>query len=236
MVLTNVLIFQGSYLDIKSMKEELYAFQKNKKKSKYYNNKITPFIKKFMIHEEIECNYVYQLNVTFDYTKTNLKELIDTFQSAQLETAHMCSNEKREIWIVNKPEYIKEFHLIPTFAINQILLDYMHYKESSIILDSFETIKYDRNDHQIMVNEKKLTPDELIDLLFNKTIKGIQFFEILDQFINNFHEKCINNYEDIYSIHKEHISNEEPSPFGLFIVTFGILAILFILLKVMHYI
>lgn len=235
MLLNNVLIFQGNYSDIKLIREELNTFLKNKKSSKYYNDKTTRYIKKMKIVEEFERNYLYELKVTFLYSKTNLEDLINNFETSNVKIAHMCWNEKKEIWIVNNREYIEKFKLIPTFAINQVLLDYMNYKESSIILDTFQTIKYDLNDKQVVINDERLNHDELLDLLFNKTIKGKSFFAILEQFINNYHEKCINHYEKIYSNNKEKIDSEEPSPLALFIVTFGIIGIIVVLVKIMGY-
>ncbi len=235
MILNNVLVFQGDYSEIKLIRNELQTFLKNKKQSKFYHEKTTKFIKKLSVVDESERNYLYELRIFFRYSKNNLKELIKQFQISNVTIAHMAWNEKKNIWIVNQYENILEFKLIPSYAINQIILDYMHYKESSIVLDSFETIKYDQNNNTIVVNEKILSDDELLDLLFNKTIKGKPFYQILESFIHNFHEKCINSYEDIYSINKESISSEEPSPLALFIVTFGIIAILFLLIKVMGY-
>ncbi|QVK17830.1 hypothetical protein KHQ81_13480 [Mycoplasmatota bacterium] len=231
----NILIFQGNYSDIKSIREELNTFLKNKKSSKYYHDKTTKYIKKMKIVEEIERNYLYELKVTFLYNKTNLEALVQAFETPNIEIAHMFWNKKMKIWIVNQKEYIEKYQLIPTFAINQILLDYMDYKESSIILDSFQTIKYDRNDKQVVVNDKKLNHEELIDLLFNQTLNRKNLFTILEEFINNYYEKCINHYKKIYSINKEKIDSEEPSPLALFIVTFGIIGIIIVLIKVMGY-
>jgi len=235
MILNNILIFQGSYSDIKLIRNELSNFLTNKKGSKYYHEKTTKYIKKMKIEDEYERNYLYELKITFLYSKSNLKELLHIFESPNVVNAHMCWNEKKAIWIINNRDYMKSFQLMPPFAINQVILDYMHYRESSIILDSFETIKYDRNDNQIIVNDKKLDNHELLDVLFKKTINGKVFYDILEHFINNFYEKCINSYDKLYSINKESIDSEEPGPFALLIVTFGIIAIIFVLIKVMGY-
>lgn len=235
MVLNNILIFQGSYYHIKDLKEELNLLSKNQKRSKLFSNETTKYMKKIIIYDEIERNYLYELKITFEYHKNNLLELIDTFKSSQYEVIHMCENAKNEIWIVNDKKYIKEFRLIPEFAIKKILLEYMRYKESAIILDSYETIKYDRNNQNIVIEDRKLNHEELLNLLFEKTIKNKGFYVLIEQFIDDFYEKCINNYEDLYSINKVQTGNEEPSPLALFIVTFGIIGIIFLLVILMGY-
>ncbi len=234
-ILKNTLIFQGSYYHIKDLKEELILLSKSKKHSKLFSHEITKNMKKIIIFDEIERNYLYELKITFEYHKNNLLELIDTFKSSQYEVIHMCENAKNEIWIVNDKKYIEQFRLIPAFAIKKILLEYMHYKEAAIILDSYETIKYDRNNQDIVIEDKKLNHEELLNLLYEKTIKNKRFYDLIEQFIDNFYEKCINNYEELYSINKVETGNEEPSPLALFIVTFGIMGIIFLLVKFMGY-
>lgn len=235
MLLNNIIIFQGSYHNIKSIREEINLFMKNKKQSRLYNDKTTKYIKKLKIFDEYERSGLYDLKITFNYTKGNIQDLLNALYFSDVIMAHLCFNENRNIWIVNKHEFIKEFRLIPPFALHKILLDYMQYKESAIILDSFETIKYDRNNLKIVVNDKYLNHDELLDLIYSKTISGKYFIDILEQFINNYYEKCINSYEEIYANTEEKTGSEEPTPFALFFVTFGIIGLIILFLVLMDY-
>ncbi len=235
MILNNIIIFQGKYEDIRIIREDLKIFREKRKNSLFYHENTTKYLKKLTVFEEYQRNYLFELKINFTYSKNNLKELIETIPYKNVTIAHMCWNTKKNLWIVNNQKYIEEFRLIPEFAIHSILYDYMQYKESAIILDSFETLKYDRNTQKVVINEKVMTYDELLDLIFTKTLKGKEFFSILEEFIHNFHDKCINSYDDIYANNKEIVGNEEPSPLGLFIVTFGILGIIFLLIKLMGY-
>lgn len=235
MILRNILIFQGEYHDIRTIREELKIFLKNKKKSQFYNNLTTKYIKKLKLESEISQNNLYELKISFLYSKKNINELIYTFKTPNVNIIHMCYHVKKRVWIVNQYDYIKEFKLIPPFALNIILLDYMKYKESAIITDTFENIKFDLNTNNIVVNDKKIPHEELLNIIYNKTIKGKPLIDILDEFIRNCYNKCINSLENLYSNNKERIGNEEPSPQALFIITFGILGIIYLLLKIMGY-
>ncbi|MDF2699758.1 MAG: hypothetical protein K0Q49_1314 [Haloplasmataceae bacterium] len=235
MVLDNVLILRGNYYDIKDVKDEIDHFIKKPNSSKLYNNDTFKAIKKLMIEEEKEDNGLYNLKINFKYTKTNIEKFIHSFNIFPVEIIHMCENAKKEIWIVNKNEFIIKYRLIPAFAINHVLLDYMDYRDSAIILDSFETIKYDINNKRISVDNKYLTYEELLILLFEKTIKGRHFFDIIENFITNYYELCINTFEELYSISKESSKTEETTPLALFIVTFGLFGLILVLLKVMGY-
>ena len=132
--------------------------------------------------------------------------------------AHLCYSEKKRIWIVNDYDYIIKFKLIPPFALTNILLDYMHYKESAIITDSFENIKYDRNTNKIVVNDKQISHEELLNIIYHKTIKGKQIIDILDEFIKNYYYKCINKLENIYANTKENITSENQVPLHYFLL------------------
>lgn len=236
LALNNLLIIRGSYQDIFDVKKEVNTLtSKTKRQSKLYEVKTSKYIKKLIIVEEVEVDYLYNLKLSFQYAKRNVLEFINLFQRFNVEIIHMCENEKNNIWIVNKREYIKKYHLIPQFAIQDVLYEYMNYKESAIVTDQIETIKYDRNTNHIVINEITQTQDQLLELLFKKTIKGKVFYDILEQFINNYYEKCINSYENLYSISKEINTTEEPSPFALFIVTFGLFGLIAILLFFMGY-
>jgi|SRR5690554_4513866 len=235
MLLNNLLVFIGDYHDIRAIREDLKIFIKNKKDSKFYNVNTTKYIKKLKIEDEYKRNYVYELKISFLYSKSNVDELISSFRSPNVKIAHLCYQEKKKIWIVNQYDYIREYKLFPAFALNNILFDYMQYKEAAIITDSFENIKYNRNSNKIVVNDKQISYEELLDIIYNKTIKSKLLIDILDEFIKKYYDKCINSLENIYSNTKEKINNEEPSPFALFFVTFGIIGIIYILLKVMGY-
>lgn len=236
MLLNNIIVFHGEYQDIRLIRNDLLTFIKKKKNAKIYHNKTTKYMKKLKIISEEKYGYFYELKVSFLYSKNNIDELIKDLTFPNVTTAHLCYSEKKRIWIVNDDDYIIKFKLIPPFALTNILLDYMHYKESAIITDSFENIKYDRNTNKIVVNDKQLPHKEIIDIIFNKTIKGKQIINILEDFIKNYYNRCINKLENIYANTEENTSSEEPSPFALFFVTFGILGIIFILLKIMNYI
>lgn len=236
MLLNNILIFQGYYYDINRIKANLIQFQKHNKKSTLYDINTTKHIRKLVIEAEYESKNGYELMISFQYLKTNINELINAFRTPNVIIAHLCYHEKQKLWIVNNNDYIKKYRLIPPFALQNILLEYMQYKESAIVTDNFETIKYDRNTNKIVVNDHYLPHNELLDLIYNQTLKGKVLIDILEQFIQNYHNKCINTAEAIYSNTKEIIGNEEPTPFALFFVTFGVLGIIFIIVMLMGYI
>jgi len=120
MILNNLLILRGTYQDIFDVKSEINTLtSKNKKQSKLYNDKTSKYIKKLIIVDEVEVNYLYNLKLSFQYTKGNILEFINLFQQFNVEIIHMAENEKKNIWIVNKKEYIKNYHLIPQFAIKR---------------------------------------------------------------------------------------------------------------------
>jgi hypothetical protein len=235
MVLNNTLLLTGSYGQVTTVEREVNKLIKKDKSSQLYNKATYKHLKNIKTNGIQSTESIYFLHITFLYKKENIKTFIDLFNPLQVETIHMCENSKHEIWIVNSKSAIEKFRLIPEFAINEVLLEYMNYKESSIMLDSFETIKYDGNKNEIVVDNKKQTYDELLYLLFEKTIKGRIVFDVLEQFIYNYYEKCINSYESLYSSNNDKLESEEPTPLALFIVTFGIFALIGILLKFMGY-
>ena len=126
--------------------------------------------------------------------------------------------------------------LIPPFAIREILLDYMRYIEAAIVLDSYRAVKYERNTKEIVVDEKPLSHKELLDIIYADTIKNRKVIDVLTDFTENFYNKCINNPNDLYPNNKEKSGNQEPTPFALFFVTFGIIGIIVIFLLIMGYI
>jgi hypothetical protein len=235
MNLDNILIVKGYYSDLSKVETEVIKLRKKMKTSSLYDVATYKYIKQLEIQPMIQSHDQYILTLSFLYKNDSIKQFIDQFQAFNVEWFHLCANAKQEIWIVNELDAIKTHRLIPTFAINEILLDYMNYKESSIILDSFETIKYDRNAHMVVVDNKKQNHDELLNLLFEKTIKGKIVFDLLEQFVMSYYHQCINSYESLYSSNNETVENEEPSPLALFIVTFGIFAIILVLIKFMGY-
>lgn len=233
-MLNNLIIFRGAYEDIRVLRENIKLLQQNKKNSPLYNEKTTKYIRKLNIIDEYQKDSLYELKIAFQYKKVNYQELLDTFNIPNVELAHMCWDARNEVWIVNSKDYIEKYRFIPEFALQKILLEYMRYTESAIILDSYETLKYDQNINKVVVNDRNVSYDELLDLVFTKTIKGKPFFGLIDNFISNYHAQCINRYEDIITSNSEIVtSNEEPSPLGLFIVTVGIIAIIVIVLKIM---
>lgn len=230
MILNNKLILLGSYDELKYVKDELNKLPKNPKQSKLHTQKTSRYVKKVQTEEIIQYDNQYLLNIKFTYKKNNIKSFIDLFNQFHITSIHMCENAKENIWIVNNYSYVEKYRLMPKFVIAEVLLEYMDYKESAIILDNYQTVKFDRNLQQVVINDKLPTYEELLDVLFENSIKGKNVYLLLTDFINNFNEKCINTYEDLYHISNDIENNEEPSPFALFIVIFGIIGIIIIIL------
>jgi len=233
-MLNNLIIYRGAYEDIRVIREKFKQLQENKKNSPLYNENTTKYLKKIQIIDEYQEDYLYELKISFQYKKSNYKELLETLKTPNAELAHMCWDAKDEVWVVNSTEYIEKYRFIPEFALHKILLEYMSYTESAIILDSYETIKFDHNTRRVVVNDRNVSYEDLLDIVFTKKIKGKPLYSVIEPFVINYYSQCINQYDGIFSSSSESIpNNEEPSPLALFIVTVGIIAIIVIALKIL---
>lgn len=235
MNLHNIIIVKGQYDELSRVESELSKLKRNSKESKLHDPKINKNIKGLKTNGVVLEGYDANLTISFDYKKLNVLTFIEKFKQFNVELNYMTYQEKSQIWIVNDYQSIEQYHFIPEFAMNDILIDYMEYKEASIMLDSYETLHLDRNSQCVVINKDKPKDKDLLNIFFNKSIKGKIIYQLLDNFINSYYQKCINTYEQLYSSNKEEVRNEEPSPLALFIITFGIFAIIGLLLVMMGY-
>jgi hypothetical protein len=237
MILKNKIIAKGAYEQVSLLYNEVQKLSDNKqmKTSKLYHKKYAKYIKTIHAHDLSYNHEDSRVQITFDYKSLKVKLFIDLFRQFEVDLITFTEHEKNDIWIVSDPLHINEYRLIPEWAINHILIDYMDYKESAIILDSFENIQLDRNTSKVVINNQQPEKGQLFDLFFNKTLKGKKVYDLLESFTISCYEKSINHYEELYASNKEKIDGEEPTPLALFIVTFGILALIAILLMTMGY-
>jgi hypothetical protein len=237
MILNNKIIAKGPYDKVSLIYNEVNKLSDKKqlKDSMLFHKKVVKHIKSIHAHDLTYNHEDSSVQITFEYKSLGVKLLIDLFNQFGVELITYTEQEKKEIWIVSDPLQINDYRLIPEWAINDILIDYMEYKESNIILDSFENIQLDRNTSKVVVNNQQPEEGQLIDLFFNKTLKGKKVVDLLESFTISCYEKSINQYDDLYASNKEKIDGEEPTPLALFIVTFGILALIAILLVTMGY-
>jgi hypothetical protein len=236
MVLNNVIIFKGTFDEVSKVDAEIGNYINKPESSSLYDSKQIKNIKALVSHGVIYNTDSSTLKVSFLYKKSSIKDFIEKFDSFNVEIIHYCFNEKLKVWIIIPFHYLDEFQLIPSFAITEVLVEYMHYTESSIVLDSYQSIHLDRNTNKLTINQQSLTAEELLQIFYQQTIKNKPVYQLLESFTQSYYNKCINSYEKLYSNSgNSYDNNEEPSPFALFIVTFGIFAIIAVLVILMGY-
>lgn len=236
MKLNNQLIIRGSRSEIQAIEQKIYELNNKKltNDSPFHGIK-TKSIKSLSIERNPLTPFESELKVSFIYKGKQIDSLINRFKSLPVEVIFYSENEKDKVWIVSQLDYIDEYKFIPEWAIKKILLDYMEYTESAIILDNFSTIQLDLNTNQLTINKKQPEKGTLLDIFFNQSINGKPLSQLLEQFTQSFYYQCINRYEDLYSSNEEKLEGERTTPFALFTVTFGIFAIIIILIYWMGY-
>jgi hypothetical protein len=237
MILNTTIVFVGSSDLLYTIQQECHAIETKDiqgpnlfKAGKLY--KRMKGLHVVEINRHAETPY---LIISFKSKSTDTQAILDRFKQFSTPMFTMSENEKETVWILSDIQTFERFRLIPEWAIEGILKSYMEYTESSIMLDNFQSIQLDRNTQRLVLNQNKLEPGELTSIFFEETLKGRYVVELLEGFTTSFHQTCINHYGDLYSSNKENWEGEGTTPLALFIVTFGILAIIVAFLFFMGY-
>lgn len=238
MILNNTLIIKGNYSDISNLYNELYLLMERKKAktSALYHKKTFKKIKQLSVDT---IKYLHQepyIKVSFQYKGLMVQSFIEQLKSFPVQIIAYSENQKQGIWIVDPKEACDDYHFIPEWVIEKALIDYMEYKASALVLDSFQTIALDHNTKHLVIDNVPPQPGALMEIYFQQRMNGKPLVDLLETFVASIHNQCINRYENLYVSSKEKSESEEPTPLALFIVTFGILAIILVFLVMMDYI
>lgn len=234
MKLNNTLIIKGDYSTLTTIERQLNNLVEKKvtEKTALGPSPITKRIRKL--------SYKYtptldELIVTFEFKGKPVKEFIQLFSSFHVDVIFLTESKKHNVWIVSTIEDAITYQLIPVWVIEKVLYDYMVYLETAIVLDSYQSLQFDRNQSNIVMNNLPLQDDQMASVFYNQTINNKPVYQLLEQFVRSFHERCINHYDDLYVSNTEKLEGDQTTPLALSIITFGIFSILLIALYLMGY-
>ena len=235
MVLNNQVALIGPIHEIDKIEWEFQQLiQKNKDvQSVFLEDKLYKRMRRLKIERTIIHNNEKHLILFFRCKGIYIQEILDRFRYYPVTTRSFSENEKNLVWIVSKEETIITHKFIPTWAIKEIFIDFMNTTDSPMMLDSYQTIRLDRNTRELVIRDQKLDDDDLYNIFFTESIKRQPVYHYLSQYVTSLYHSCINRYDELYAYNKEIWEGERTSPIGLFIVTFGVLGIIAIALLIL---